>query len=1071
MNPLLHRTLLVAAVASLAGCHLQKPETVVPPAATIEAFTASAVAVEKGGEVTLSWKVANATSVSLLSVDTGDLGVATNAFQSSLTVTVATNARFVLTAHGPGGDDAKALVVEATEPLAGVTLDALPALVAGGARTSLVWFAPGATTAALTANGVALDTQGQVAAGALTLTPLEDTTYVLTTDLGTAQATVTVQPAVVTLTATPAAVAPGGAVTLSWTSAGAEGLTISTAARGTLYTAAAAEVAEGSFVDTVPQLADGGVVAPVETYVVRATKGADGLDRTLEVPVSLAPGIDRFETPTVIAQGALCQVRWQTHGATQVELRVDGSAVFSTGDAARVTAGYFQFPTQSTQPFTLELVATNAAGVSVSRVASVETVGVPTALTFSASPATVAFGAPVTLTWDAPGAQRVRVTDATGDAVYSLTGASAASGAATVYLPQSTTLTMVADNLLGASLSQDSAVTVTGSGPAVGRAPVTPLSGATVSLSSDPGVTLHGFPHGQVLTSTQSSFIDIAGTGQRVLAQGTDVVQVPVNFASRLWGQRVGSSLTISRAGWMAFNAAPAVNATRATLPSTASSAAAGLIAPYWDNLTLTATSGVFLQVVGDAPNETLIVQWNKLQAGTTANTELTFQARLTQRGVLSFHYQTMVLNAAPSFTVGVQDLSRTLAVTAAGTPASNTALYFFAPVTPPVSLKVTRSSHYGGFVQAGEVYAPLDELSHAVVPGQDLTISELMFRPAAAVGLNGQYVELLNNNAAALDLGGWQLNANGSFVLPAGFVLQPGVPTVIGATTDAALNDDAGVALAWGGGFSLPLDGGSLFAGFGDAGATVTFARPADGGYGSSVEFDSVVTSSGTTSSCLSTATYGGQVPPQRGSPARLWGCNPYVKSTIAGAFVAPPAGSDLPAAAWTASGGFDEDSYANPALPAPFTYFGTAFSTNVGVSSNGFLTLSAAALGSPYYSNDSTPSTSVPNGVLAPFWDDLYVATNSSVALWRATDRTIVSWNHMKFSGGGDLNFQVHLIDTGVIEFHYGPMDSTDSGRVTGNSATTWLESPDGTVVVPFSINTANSIQPNTGVRFTPR
>ncbi len=804
--------------------------------------------------------------------------------------------------------------------------------------------------------------------------------------------------------------------------------------------------------------------------MVQASRGGVTFDRTIVVPVSVAPGIDRFETPTVITQGDLCQVRWQTHGATEVELRVDDSEVFHTSDAARVAFGYFQFPSQSSLPFTIELTATNVNGVSVSRVASVETVGVPTSLDFSASPGTVAFGQSVTLTWDAPGAQRVRVTDSNGDAVFGLTGATASSGTANVYLPAGTTLTMTADNLLGAQLSATAQVQVTGASPMVTRTPVTPLSGSNVSLSSDPNVTLHGFPHAQVLTATQASFIDISGTGQRVLSQGSDVVQVPVKFSSRLWGQRVGDSLTVSRAGWMAFNGAAVVNTSEVALPSTAASAAAGLIAPYWDNLTLTANSGVFVQVVGDAPNETLIVQWNKLQAGTTANTELTFQARLTQRGVLSYHYKTMTLNASPSFTVGVQDLSRTVAVTSPGTPASDTARYFFTPVSPPVDVKVTRTSHYGGFIESGTVFAPLDELSHAVIPGQDVVISEVMFRPADAVGLDGQYVELMNNNAAPLDLGGWRLGASGnSFQFPPGFVVQPGVPMVLGATTDAALNDDAGVQLAWGGGFSLPFDGGAVFAGFGDAGMTRTLTRPTDGGVGASVEFDSVLTSGGTATSCLSSATYGGQVPPQRGSPGRLWGCNPYVKSAIAGAFAAAPAGSEIPSSSWTVD---DADTgYGQATLPVPFTYFGTTVTT-FGFSPDGVLTLGGTFTGAQT-SNQTTPSTSLPNGTVAPFWDDLDMDNNGgTLNMWRATDRTIISWENNGFwlASASSLNFQVHLVDNGVIEFHYGNMTG-DAARISGSTVTAWLESPDGSTVVPYFIETANSVQPNTGIRFTPR
>jgi hypothetical protein len=68
------------------------------------------------------------------------------------------------------------------------------------------------------------------------------------------------------------------------------------------------------------------------------------------------------------------------------------------------------------------------------------------------------------------------------------------------------------------------------------------------------------------------------------------------------------------------------------------------------------------------------------------------------------------------------------------------------------------------------------------------------------------------------------------------------------------------------------------------------------------------------------------------------------------------------------------------------------------------------------------------------------------------------------------------VHLLDTGVIEFHYGNIATTETSqttidRVFGNSATLWLERADGVVAVPYAINKLNSITPNSGLRFTPR
>src|SRR5262245_61951901 len=126
-----------------------------------------------------------------------------------------------------------------------------------------------------------------------------------------------------------------------------------------------------------------------------------------------------------------------------------------------------------------------------------------------------------------------------------------------------------------------------------------------------------------------------------------------------------------------------------------------------------------------------------------------------------------------------------------------------------------------------------------------------------------------------------------------------------------------------------------------------------------------------------------------------------------------------------------------AGAAIPIPFAFnfFGTAVSF-AAVSSNGFLTLGTTnAAGSTVAANTSLPNIAVPNGFVAPFWDDLKTgpaADASTIAYLSGPTALVVEWNNMKAcadaaaggapGAGGSLTFQAALLPTGEIEFRYG-------------------------------------------------
>lgn len=178
--------------------------------------------------------------------------------------------------------------------------------------------------------------------------------------------------------------------------------------------------------------------------------------------------------------------------------------------------------------------------------------------------------------------------------------------------------------------------------------------------------------------------------------------------------------------------------------------------------------------------------------------------------------------------------------------------------------------------------------------------------------------------------------------------------------------------------------------------------------------------------------------------------------------------------------SGGWDDDdATAIAALPFTVQYFG-APATHFSVTSNGFMQLWPSMTGSPSVAagNGAIPGTSTPNGVVAPFWDDLLaVAMRTGVRTATlgtgTTRRFVVEWTGWDTytSTMANLTFQAKLFETtNVIEFHYCSMMGSDP-RVGGSSATVGIEDTTGTLASQVSNNTAGSVVPAMGRRFTAR
>jgi hypothetical protein len=133
---------------------------------------------------------------------------------------------------------------------------------------------------------------------------------------------------------------------------------------------------------------------------------------------------------------------------------------------------------------------------------------------------------------------------------------------------------------------------------------------------------------------------------------------------------------------------------------------------------------------------------------------------------------------------------------------------------------------------------------------------------------------------------------------------------------------------------------------------------------------------------------------------------------------------------------------------LPFSFQFYNRQY-TSVSVTANGALFFEPTTNpNDDFPSNVAIPSTTEPNAVVAPFWDDLdgnngTSAVRQQVVTGANGQGLAIEWRdwNRRF-GSYSLTFQVRLWENGVIEFFYGTMQ----GAGQAISATIGIESPTG-------------------------
>ncbi|RIK35687.1 MAG: hypothetical protein DCC58_20215, partial [Chloroflexi bacterium] len=158
---------------------------------------------------------------------------------------------------------------------------------------------------------------------------------------------------------------------------------------------------------------------------------------------------------------------------------------------------------------------------------------------------------------------------------------------------------------------------------------------------------------------------------------------------------------------------------------------------------------------------------------------------------------------------------------------------------------------------------------------------------------------------------------------------------------------------------------------------------------------------------------------------------------------------------------------------IPFAFKYYGVDY-TQLTVSTNGYVVFGPSP--ATAMANHLLPNPARPNGIVAPFWDDLNPAKGGSI--WWDVEgdapnrRFVVAWEELPhYNDIGSSYFEVIFDETtNVITFQYQDAEFTDPTFDYGASATIGLEHPSGMVGRTFSSNspTLRPYERRMGIQF---
>ena len=370
-------------------------------------LTASPEQITAGEKTVLFWRSSGATGVSI----DNNIGNVYPVSQGYVTVSPSVTTTYTITAvNGSTTITETATVTVAQAP--SVSIAASPARIDQGQTATLTWSSAHAATAVIS-QGV-----GEMPVnGSTTVSPSVTTTYTITVDgpggTATASTTVTVStPPVVSITATPGSIAPGGSVNLAWTSQGATSVSID---QGIGAVSASGNRTVELTVTT--------------TYTITATNEFGEATDSVTVVVHPLPTVSISASPASVIQGESTTLTWTSANAVSASINCGVGSVDVNGSMSVSPAATTTYTITVTGPGG---IATSSVTVTVNQLPSVN---------LSASPTNVASGGSTTLTWSTANTLSVEIDQGIG--------AVALSGSRIVTPEVTTTYTIAAANAHG----------------------------------------------------------------------------------------------------------------------------------------------------------------------------------------------------------------------------------------------------------------------------------------------------------------------------------------------------------------------------------------------------------------------------------------------------------------------------------------------------------------------------------------------------------------------------------------------------------------------------------------------
>ncbi len=1113
MNRLSKCIALVVAVGVTACGERNTPPPELPAPPTIKSFSADKSRINAGETVTLTFTVENATEVTLLDDAGAKVAFEGDASDGTAQVQPSRTSFYVLRAIGEGGRDSNFVQVAVSEDLKEVFLVAVPPEVDSGSPSLLLWSAHQARAAKVQSSvGQELPLNAAAGSGTLEVAPSRTAAYTLVASGVDASQTLTetaeirVRPVIDAFAFSAGAAKVDESLTATWQTRGAGQVVLTEATFGELTRAnfpqQTAQVDDGTHTFTIPSTLPSG--EPVQdgyplqfTLTVTQMNPAVTLTRTFNAHVGEGPKVVSFTAPSAITEGKTFDLSWATQNATRVQLFAGSALIYEPlpTQQAEVAQGSITLkaPPQDT---TYTLRAFSHLGAEASADTLLRVVELPQIDAFTLPASTNAPGTALTASWTTQNATGAVLRVKHGPNVALITENQVASGSAQVYPGQDTVFVLEAFNDAGDVVRAEQQVSVLGGPPSLTAGPTPVTSGELITVAWDLPAALAtrviGDPQQpSTLTNPHTDWLDLnvfSGAEPLQISDAQDgVAELPLTTRFRFpFVNAMHDRFFVSVNGFVAFSP---VAGMPDNVALDGSEALPPMIAPYWDDLEL--GSGKVMWVVeGQSFPRRLIIQWDGVRTATDDQSVLSFQVHLWETGEFKFIYDQLDgqdaqgQNASVGWRVAEELSEETAASGAAAlTPFDQRSFFGFGAVTGTYDYVGQRAGAVYAFaVTTNGNYVPFSARVNVLVPGS-VVINEAMILPDTSA-FEGQWVEFHNTTDVELDLSGTtlvSLNTETEWLLPEGATLPPGGFLVAAQSTDPFANGGVTADLAWhdftidtaGGDTLLLTAGGNLDeVGFilGDLVAGTSWQRPDT----------SVLTASGAGFVCtLRVETFnqnGGIGTP--GGPNEV--CFPYVLSQI------PVNYRDISADGVALfSSSFGDVGTSVNISEAPFPYFGQAPATTMRVSDNGWIDIGATHSSSAY-SNRTTPGSGTePVGAIAPFWDDLQYTSIAGSNVYRQRigpgedtsapmGHWIIQWHrlrHYNVSPHDDLNIQAKLFDDGTIEFHYADMVSgTTANYADGNSATIWLEAPDGSSAIAVGRDEP-VIKPHSAWRFTPR